>query len=98
MGTAPSTGQMGEHRRSLEATFLHEGLACCRLCGALISSKEMEEHLQGDELMLRIIHHNNPDWTPKECLDYYIATYRPGTSMHLNVEDTEGSHREGTTA
>lgn len=83
MGKASSEGKPPRARHPRDITFPHRGLTCCMLCGALVSSEDMEEHLKGDELMLRIIHHNNPDWTPKECLDYYVRTYRPGTVMQL---------------
>jgi hypothetical protein len=65
---------------SREELFAHGKLANCALCGALVPPDQMEEHLLGDEVILRIIRHNNPGWSPKECLDYYVQTYRPGTT------------------
>lgn len=55
-------------------------ISFCSICGALVSSRLIEEHMMGDEAMLRIIGHNHPDWTPEECLDYYILTYQPGAT------------------
>jgi hypothetical protein len=82
VGKISSEKKNHDDRHPLGIPFPLCGLACCRLCGALVPQKQMEEHFVGDELMLRIIHHNHPDWTPKECLDYYIRTYRPGTLIH----------------
>lgn len=71
-------------------------LVCCILCGALVPTGNLGEHLLGDEAMLRIIGLTHPHWTRAECLDYYVQTYRPGmTSCIVVPRATAGGRPSG---
>ncbi|MFQ5896426.1 MAG: hypothetical protein ACE5JJ_11535 [Nitrospinota bacterium] len=68
-------------------------LACCILCGALVPTNRLEEHLLGDEAMVRIIGLSHPHWTRAECLDYYVQTYRPGLTRRIEASRGTGGSR-----
>ena len=61
--------------------FPYNRLVCCPLCGALVPTSHLAEHVQGDKTMLRIIRLTHPAWTRKECLEYYIRTYETGSPL-----------------
>lgn len=70
-------------RDYLKLIYWPRRITFCSICGALVGSGFIKEHMMGDEVMLRIIGLNNPDWTAEECLDYYILTYQPGARKEL---------------
>ncbi len=78
-------GQKDEHV-FLGPIFSYNRLACCLLCGALVPTSHLAEHIHGDETMLRIIRLTHPAWTRKECLEYYIRTYETGSPLRPGAE------------